>query len=255
MKKSPRTPGNIIVIGATSGIGRYLARHYASQGWKVGACGRRTHELEELAAEFPGQVTTCALDVTEPDCTERLQSLAASMGGVDTVVYSAGCGWNNPDLDLDKDMHTVRVNVGGFTRVADTVMHWFRDHRPATRPTGRFVAVTSIAGTRGLGVSASYSATKRYCFVYMEALEQLAHQQHIPLAFTDIQPGFIHTALLDTATRRYPMLMSLEYAGPRIVRAIDRGRHRAVIDWRWCILTAMWRRIPRWIWRKVKLDF
>ena len=86
----------------------------------------------------------------------------------------------------------------------------------------------------------------------LQALEQQAHARGLDIKFTDIRPGFVDTALL-AGTFHYPMMLKPQAVARDIVNSIERGRHIRVIDWRYRILTAFWRRIPRVIWRRIKL--
>ena len=122
----------------------------------------------------------------------------------------------------------------------------------AERGEGHIAAITSIAGTKGLGPAPSYSATKALQATYLEALEQQAHQRGLNIRFTDIRPGFVDTALLN-GDFRYPMLMRPEKVARDIVRSIYRRRHVRIIDARYRILTFFWRLIPRCLWRRISL--
>ena len=88
--------------------------------------------------------------------------------------------------------------------------------------------------------------------VYLQALEQQARQRGLRIRFTDIRPGFVDTALLDGDVR-YPMMLRPENVAREIVGAIKAHDHIRVIDWRYRLLTAFWRRIPRCLWRHFKL--
>ena len=112
--------------------------------------------------------------------------------------------------------------------------------------------ISSIAGTKGLGVAPSYSATKRYQNIYIDALAQLSRMEKQPITFTDIRPGFVRTDLLKDG-RNYPMLMSPQYAALRIANAIDRKKRRAIIDWKYAILVFLWRLIPEWLWERLPI--
>lgn len=122
----------------------------------------------------------------------------------------------------------------------------------ATQGEGHIAAITSIAGTKGLGPAPAYSATKAMQNVYLQALEQQAHARGLKIRFTDIRPGFVDTALLD-GDFHYPMMLKPEKVAREIVRAINSRQHIRVIDWRYRLLTALWRRIPRCLWRNMKL--
>ncbi|MCH5219676.1 MAG: SDR family NAD(P)-dependent oxidoreductase [Muribaculaceae bacterium] len=244
----------IVIVGASSGLGRAVATEYASRGWLVGVCARREQPLAELASRFPENIRYRTLDVTAPDSGQQFIDFVTSLGGMDIVLYAAGCGWNNPELDEANDERTVQTNVVGFTRVVNAAFKWFANNVTPSGNTGHLCAITSIAGTKGIGISATYSATKRYQNTYLESLSQLASVKKANLTITDIRPGFIDTDLLDTSSHKYPMLMSVPYACKRIVRAIDKHRHVAYIDWRWNIVTKLWSFIPRCLWTRLKLS-
>ena len=119
----------ILIVGASSGIGRRLAADFASRGFRVGICARRIEPLRELHFLYPDNIVFTPLDVTAADASERFHRLIGLMGGVDRVVYAAGCGWNNPSLDDEFDMRTVRTNVDGFTAIIHAAFKYFRDNR------------------------------------------------------------------------------------------------------------------------------
>ncbi|MDE6353035.1 MAG: SDR family NAD(P)-dependent oxidoreductase, partial [Muribaculaceae bacterium] len=141
---------------------------------------------------------------------------------------------------------TVATNVRGFVTSMVTAYRYFADNKLK----GRIVAVTSVAGTKGIGISASYSATKRFESTYIESLAQLARIDKADVSFTDIRPGFIRTDLLDPS-RNYPMLMKLDYAVKRIVKAVVSGGPVVYIDGRWGALVFLWKLIPPFFWRRL----
>ena len=87
---------------------------------------------------------------------------------------------------------------------------------------------------------------------YIQALEQLANIQKLDIRFTDIRPGFVDTDLLN-GDFKYPLMLKPTDVAKEIVWAIEHHKHIRVINWKWRIITAFWRRIPRCIWRKMKL--
>ena len=122
----------------------------------------------------------------------------------------------------------------------------------AEKGKGHIAAITSIAGTKGLGPAPSYSATKAMQNTYLQALEQQANARKLKIRFTDIRPGFVDTDLLK-GDFHYPMMLKPEKVARQIVKAIHQKRHIKVIDWKYGIMTACWRRIPRPLWRHLKL--
>ena len=222
-----------IIMGASSGIGREVARLLIEKGWTVVLAARRQEPLEALRAMAPGRVSVACVDVTDAEAPTQLEKLFETMGHV--------------DLEAGIEIATVMTNGVGFTRMIGTAYRCF-----ARQGEGHIACITSIAGTKGLGAAPAYSATKAMQSTYLQALEQLAHSQGLRIRFTDIRPGFVDTPLL-AGNVRYPMLLDAVAVARTIVSAITRRRHVVVIDWRWAVLTAFWRRIPRWLWRRLRL--
>ena len=240
----------IIIIGASSGMGMRVAIDFARLGWRVGIAARREERLKEIKSLYPDRIEYMNIDVTAPDAVERFNQLIELIDGMDYMLYAAGCGWKNPELDDARDEETLRVNVLGFTRIVNAAYKYYK--ATANLHRGHIAAITSVAGTKGIGVSATYSASKRYQWNYLQAIDQLAHIQHVNVAVTDIRPGFVDTPLLD-GSNVYPMEMSVDYVAPRLESAIVGGRRVAVIDSRWAVVTALWRMVPNCLWRRLSL--
>lgn len=234
-------------MGATSGIGLEVARLYIGLGWRVGAAGRRIEALEALKQTAPAQVEIEAVDICDKSAPGRLNVLADRLGGMDIYLHCSGIGYQNPELDPAREIVTAETNATGFIRLMTTAYHYMCAHGG-----GRLAAISSIAGTRGLGAAPAYSATKRMQNTYLDALAQLARMEHAPIRVTDIRPGFVATPLLNDGAH-YPMLMSPERVARRIVTALHKGRRRIVIDRRYALLVAGWRMIPAWLWERLPI--
>ena len=239
----------IIVAGGTSGIGLKTVELLAESGAMVGVAGRNTAALEELAARYPGRIVCERIDVTDTDAPRLLRRLADRTGGMDCYLHVAGIGFENENLDAEKELRTLDTNAMGFTRMIDEAYRYFRDVNGGT---GHIAAITSVAGTNGLGLLASYSATKSYQQTYLRALSQLASMNGLKIKFTDIRPGWVRTPLLAKG-EKYPLLMNPGYAARRVVRAIERGKRVAFIDWRWHIVCLLWRLIPDALWVRLPI--
>ena len=237
----------IIIIGATSGIGYEVAKIYWKRGYQLGLAGRRVDRLEEFRRQDPEHIRIKQLDVTGEDAADRLEELIRDLGGMDIFLLSSGIGNQNKYLDTSIEQVTIQTNVTGFTRMVLAAYRYF-----SSQGGGHISVISSIAGTKGLGVAPSYSATKRYQNIYIDALAQLSRMEKQPITFTDIRPGFVRTDLLKDG-RNYPMLMSPQYAALRIANAIDRKKRRAIIDWRYAILVFLWRLIPEWLWERLPI--
>ncbi len=237
-----------IIIGASSGIGFEVSHLLLESGWRLGLCARREDKLKEIKALNPNRVEVLALDVTIEESTEKLIELVKHIGGVDLFFYSAGWGSHNLELEKEIELSTIDLNVRAFTRMIDTVFNLMRENGG-----GHIVAVSSIAGTKGLGCAASYSATKAFQAVYLQALEQLSLMRGLNIRITDIRPGFVDTSLLSDGGK-YPMVMSVDKVAKKILKAINKKKHVQIIDWRYKVLVAFWRLVPNFIWRHLNIS-
>lgn len=233
----------IVIMGASSGIGYACAEALAKRGVKVGVAARHTRPLEELRRKYPDQVEYARIDVTKPAAVGQMEALIQKLGGMDIYFHVAGIGYENTSLDPEAEVDIFNTNTVGFVRCISAAYRYFRNNHIR----GHIAAVTSVAGTNGLARLSAYSASKAAGQKWLVALEQLSNDSDAGITFSDIRPGWVRTPLL-VPGNKYPMTMSLEYAVPRILKAIVRRQRVAVIDWRWNIVVGLWRMIPNIIW-------
>lgn len=166
---------------------------------------------------------------------------------MDLYLHCSGVGHQNYALAPDIELQTLETNGTGFVRMVTAAFRYF-----ARQQGGHLAVISSIAGTKGLGAAPAYSATKRFQNIYIDSLEQLACMQHLPIRFTDIRPGFVATGLLNDG-KHYPMLMSTEKVARHIVRALEKKKRIALIDWRYRIMVALWHLIPPTVWKRLPI--
>ena len=239
----------VIIVGATSGIGLKLAELFIASGWRVGLAGRRKELLEKIASLKPTQVVYETIDVTSEDAPTRLNLLIDKLGGLDLYIHSSGVGFQNKNLDPNIDNKTTLTNVYGFTQMVNTAYHYFRDNKVV----GQIAIISSVAGTKGIGIAATYSATKRYQNTYIDALEQLSNTEGCKISFTDIKPGFVKTDLLNNEAS-YPLIMEPSYDADIIYKTILKKRRRIIINWKFKVLIFFWKLVPSFIWKSLKLS-
>lgn len=90
---------NVVIVGASSGIGNKIACIYAGRGYRLTVCARRIEKLKELAEMFPANVTPVQLDVDSENAAPEFESILRSAGDVDIILNCAGIGKYNPELD------------------------------------------------------------------------------------------------------------------------------------------------------------
>lgn len=239
-----------IIIGATSGIGLEMVKVLTAQGWQVGIAGRRQERLQQIQSKNLDVVATECIDITKEDAPKRLLTLIGKTGGMDLYFHSAGVGYQNPSLNIEKEMTTVATNVTGFTQMVDTAFHYFMEHPDRE---AHLAVISSIAGTQGLGAAPAYSSTKRYINHYMECLTQLCQIRGIHhIHLHDIRPGFVRTPLLSDG-HHYPLQLDPHRVALSIAKGIQADRSIITIDWRYRLLVFFWRLVPRWLWVRLKV--
>ena len=220
---------NIIIIGATSGIGKALYEKYATDGNRIGIVGRRTLLLDELHQSHPNCTFTATADITKQDEVERaIHDFTKEFGHVDLAIVCSGTGEINPTLD---------TNVMGWTYVIDTLFHLFEQQAH-----GHLVAITSAGGLRGEPMAPAYSATKAYQINYMEALRKKAFKSGGKVIVTDIRPGLVNTAMAKGEGLFW--VMPVEKVASQICAAIRKRKSEVYVTKRWHVLAIINKNLP-----------
>jgi short-subunit dehydrogenase len=234
-----------IVVGATSGIGKELAKILAGRGYTVGLAARRGELLLAIQKELPTKVYISIMDIRNVDDTQKsLADLIAEMGGVDLVIISAGIGHLNPILDLGKELETVATNVKGFTVVANVAFRHF-----LSLGGGHLVGISSISALRGGGVAPAYNASKAFISNYLQGLAQKAAKSCPAIVVTDIQPGFVDTDMAKGDGLFW--VASATKAAEQIYAAIERKRSHTYITKRWRIVGWLLKGMPDFLYNKL----
>jgi len=227
-----------IVLGATSGIGRELAKILTHQQYLVGITGRRTGLLETLKAEQPERYITHTFDLTETDTVaQHLEALTEELGGLDLLVINSGAGDTNDTLEFSVEQATIDINIAGFTCAADWAFNYFR-----RQGFGQLVGISSIAGIRGNYLAPAYNASKAYQINYLEGLRKKAFSLKIPVTVTDIRPGFVDTAMSKGDGKFW--VASPQKAAVQIYRAIRERRAVCYVTRRWKWVALLVRLMP-----------
>lgn len=234
---SPAASGRASLAAGTAAAAETAA---VANGTAAVASGRAA-VAEEIA---PQRIFIRQIDITASDAPERLLGLVEEMGGMDLYIHSSGIGFKNMALDGRIERETVITNALGFTQMVDAAFDWFKE-----RGGGHIAFISSVAGTKGLGAAPSYSATKRYQWIYAQALAQLSSMERYNISFTDIRPGFVATGFLGSS--KYPLLLEKHYVAQKIVKAILARKRSVIIDYKYKILCLFWRMIPNWLWERL----
>lgn len=239
----------VIVVGASSGIGQEIVHLLLKEGCSVGIAARRIERLKTIQDKYGEErVKIIDLDVQKQDATSRLEALINDLGGMDTYFHASGIGTQNTDLVPEIEIETSKTNCEGFIRLVTFAFNWFYQNKIK----GHIAVISSIAGTKGLGVAPAYSATKAMQNTYIQSLCQLSKIKKADITFTDIRPGFVATDLLNK-NKHYPMLMKKEKVAKIIIKALKRKKRIAIIDWKFHLVVILWRLIPSCIWERISV--
>jgi len=227
-----------IVFGATSGIGRALARLLVNDGYEVMITGRRKERLEELKKENPDQYIVRKHDITDLDDSKALfDSLPEKMLHVDLIIHNSGIGENNFDLEWQKDLPTLETNVLGATRIYQLAYNFFK-----TQGYGHLVSITSIASITGNRHVPAYHASKAFQASYMESLWMKAREtKKAKINITNILPGYVDTDIITGPTF---WMAPLDKAVKQIYSAIKKKKRKAYITKRWRLVALMMKILP-----------
>ena len=250
-----RPAAKVFITGASSGIGRALANHYARQGAVLGLAARRGDELKALAemltglSGLPGEgaaaVLCYPLDVTDADALRAAaQDFIAHHGAPDIVIANAGVS-SGTLTECAEDLKVIKrifeINVYGM---AATFSPFIASMREAALlgSSGRLVGIASVAGIRGLPGAEAYSASKAAAITYLESLRLELRSSGIKVV--TIAPGYIETPMTAVNSYRMPFLLPAAEAARRFARAIDRGASYTVIPWQMGVVAKVLRLLP-----------
>ncbi|HEY6062116.1 MAG TPA: SDR family NAD(P)-dependent oxidoreductase [Chitinophagaceae bacterium] len=234
----------IIIIGATSGIGRRMAELYFEKGHEVGISGRRMELLEEIRRQSAQKIEYECFDVTKSENISHLESLINKLGGLDILIISAGTGEPSKDLNWKIDKKTVDTNVNGFLEIANQAFNYF-----VKQGYGQLATISSIAAIRGGSWAPAYNASKSFQSNYFEGLAIKAKRLKKNIAVTCIEPGFVRTAMAKGGHKTFWMI-PVDKAARQIIKAIEKRKRKVYISRRWWLIAKVLKWAPFWLYKR-----
>ena len=219
---------NIVIIGATSGVGKTLFEKYANENNRIGIIGRRAHLLDELYQKYPSKTIPTKADITNLEEIEQaINALHKEMEYIDLAIVCSGIGDINAKLDYAIERSTIDTKQGH----------------------GHLVAITSVGGLRGEPMAPAYSASKAYQINYMEALRKKAFKSGGHIIVTDIRPGLVDTAMAKGEGLFW--VMPVEKVANQIVAAIGKKKSKVYVTRRWHILAIINKILPYCLYKRM----
>lgn len=245
---------NVLITGASSGLGRGMAREFAARGRNLALCARRLGLLEELreelASSYPGlRIAVRRLDVNDHEEVFRaFRALDGELGGLDRVVVNAGVGKGRPlgTGHFRANLETAETNFVAALAQCEAAMELFR-----RRNAGHLVVISSVAAVRGLpGSMTAYSASKAALTALAEGLRADLHGT--PIRVSAIHPGYIRTEM-NERSGRVPFMVGPERGSRLLADAVEREPATAYVPyWPWRPLSLLLPLLPDgWVSRAV----
>jgi short-subunit dehydrogenase len=244
--------GVVLITGASSGLGEEMARQFASLGYDLALCARRTDRLDTLAEEIRSRtgrrVETAALDVTDPDAVPAVfQRFADDFGRIDRVVVNAGLGKGAPlgTGRPDANRATAMTNFVGALAQMEAALEIFR-----RQGQGHLVLISSMTALRGMRKSlTTYAATK----AGLAALAEGVRSENIPgVDVSVIYPGYIRSEMNEHVQQKTRFMVDTETGVRSMVEAIEKRRTKAYVPrWPWVPIGVAMRVLPLSVVRKL----
>jgi short-subunit dehydrogenase len=238
------TEKRVFLTGASSGIGEALALDLAKRGAVLGLVARRSEMLSHLVSRCEaagGKARSFAVDVTDADGLRRsADTFREEFGHVDVMIANAGISGKAVEcreLEPRAVKEVIDTNLIGAVNAVGAVLPEMLE-----RGSGHLVAISSLAGFRGLPRSAAYSASKAGMTAYFESVRLDVQSRGV--AVTIIQPGFIRTPLTAGREAKMPFLMYLDDSIPYFRRAIEQKKRFAAFPWQLATIVRLARLLP-----------
>ncbi|TAK99823.1 MAG: SDR family oxidoreductase [Aquabacterium sp.] len=241
---------NILITGASSGLGEGMAREFAAMGRNLALCARRVDRLVELKAELeakhPGvKVLVRSLDVNQHEQVfEVFRAFKQDLGQIDRVIVNAGLGKGQPigKGRFDANLQTAQTNFIAALAQCEAAVEIFR-----AQNSGHLVSISSMSAMRGLPRNlTTYAATKAGLAALTEGIR--ADLLRTPIKVTTIYPGYIETEL-SSKSAKTPLMVDTASGCRALVAAIEREPAKACVpSWPWTLVGWYMRNAPlAWI--------
>ena len=227
------TGKNVVVTGGGTGIGLAIARSLAAQECQVAITGRRLDVLETAAKSFGG--LSIRMDVAdEGSVVDGMQNIADRLGGIDICVANAGVaeGQNIRNSTFDFWRNIMAINLdGAYLTIREALRHM------PVKDWGRVIAISSIAGVRGLKGAHAYSASKHGVIGMIRALS--ADYSKMPVTFNAICPGYVDTDIIVRNTESISERAQMSHESARALM-VDLNPHGRLITADEVASAALW---------------
>jgi hypothetical protein len=237
---------NILITGASSGLGEGMAREFAAMGRNLALCARRTERLDALKAELlskhPGiQVSVRALDVNDhAQVFSVFEAFAQELGSLDRIIVNAGVGQGKRvgTGHFATNVQTAQTNFIAALAQCEAAVGILRKQTQ-----GHLVTISSMSALRGMPRHLTvYAATKAGLASLTEGIR--AELLGTPIKVTTLYPGYIRTEI-NAGAKKLPFEVDAATGSRALVRAIEREPAQAYVPrWPWAVVGFFMRNLP-----------
>lgn len=246
-KHAANSPKTIIISGASSGIGKALAQHYADQGITLGLIARNPERLEQTkrhCEEKGAIVETLACDLQEYETLKNWVDAFDHKNSVDLVISNAGISGGTGETNTIERIEDIKriydTNVFAAIYLGQLLFETFQE-----RQKGQIVFTGSIAGFQGWAGAPAYTSSKSAIHTYAESLRMLGKRNNIKVNI--IAPGFVKSAMTDQNEFPMPFMISAEKAATIIKKGIEKNKPYIIFPKRMYALSVLARMLPEFL--------
>jgi short-subunit dehydrogenase len=237
---------NIVITGASSGLGEGMAREFAAKGRNLALCARRVERLETLRSELLAQhpeirIIVRSLDVNDYESVFTVfREFKSELGTLDRIIVNAGLGKGQP-LGTGKfhaNRQTAETNFVAALAQCEAALEIFR-----AQNAGHLVTISSMSAMRGMPRNlTTYAATKAGLAALTEGIR--ADLLKTPIVVSTIFPGYIRSEI-NEKVKNTPFMVDTATGCRALVKAIEKEKAEAYVpDWPWRPLGFLMRRLP-----------
>lgn len=246
---------NILITGASSGIGAALAEAYATPGRTLFLWGRDETRLASVAGicrSRGANVAAKAFDLTDFAALSAGLEAADETAPLDLAIFCAGLGGSLPQDRAGQEAKTAE-RMAGVNFTAPCIGANVIAERMAKRKSGHIVLVGSVAGVFPLPMAPLYSGSKAGLAMFAEALS-LRLRRH-GVAVTLVSPGFVDTPMSRSVTEAKPFMINADQAAATIARKLGRRPRHIIVPWQYAMIMKVSKLVPRFVLRMVLSAF
>ena len=240
----------VLILGATSYMGRALAKKFASKGFDLQLAARNIDDLTPLQSDLSIRYGIhCTLHSFDAHLIDSHNSFWSNLPTTPSIsIVAFGYMDDNQKAIHSKEsfLNTVTVNYTGAISILNIISRTYKE-----RATGIIVGISSVAGDRGRGSNFIYRSAKAGFTAYLSGLRNEVFQYGVHVM--TVLPGFVYTRM--TEELKLPGLLTAtpDEVAESIYNAIEKRKNVLYIKWMWKWIMLIIRNIPETIFKKLKL--